>query len=50
MQRPFHADGNKRMAHAAMVTFLLLNRSDINALVDDEQERLMLELAAPPVA
>ena len=37
-------DGNKRVAHAAMATFLLLNGSEIDATVD-EQERLMLGLA-----
>jgi death-on-curing protein len=37
-------DGNKRVAHAAMETFLCLNGSELSATVD-EQERLMLELA-----
>jgi len=41
---PF-VDGNKRVAHAAMATFLLLNGADIEATVD-EQERLMLDLAS----
>jgi Fic/DOC family len=41
---PF-VDGNKRVAHAAMATFLLLNNADIAATVD-EQERLMLNLAS----
>lgn len=41
---PF-VDGNKRVAHAAMATFLLLNGGDIDATVD-EQEQLMLDLAA----
>jgi death on curing protein len=41
---PF-VDGNKRVAHAAMATMLLLNGFDITASVDD-QERLMLDLAA----
>jgi death-on-curing protein len=41
---PF-ADGNKRVGHAAMETFLVLNGSEIDAPVDD-QERLMLDLAA----
>jgi len=40
---PF-VDGNKRVAHAAMETFLWLNGSELNASVD-EQERLMLGLA-----
>ena len=38
-------DGNKRVAHAAMETFLVLNGAEIAASVDD-QERLMLDLAA----
>lgn len=41
---PF-VDGNKRVGHAAMETFLVLNASEIDAAVD-EQERLMLDLAA----
>ena len=41
---PF-VDGNKRVAHAAMETFLLLNGSEIQSTVD-EQERVMLGVAA----
>ena len=41
---PF-VDGNKRVGHAAMETFLVLNGAEIDAAVD-EQERLMLDLAA----
>ena len=41
---PF-VDGNKRLGHAAMETFLLLNGSEIDASVD-EQERLMLDLTS----
>jgi death-on-curing protein len=41
---PF-VDGNKRVGHAAMETFLVLNRTEMDAPVDD-QERLMLDLAA----
>ena len=37
-------DGNKRIGHAAMEVFLLLNDHEIEASVD-EQERLMLDLA-----
>jgi death-on-curing protein len=37
-------DGNKRIAHAAMETFLLLNGMEIQANVD-EQEKLMFNLA-----
>lgn len=38
-------DGNKRIAHAAMEVFLMLNGYETVALVD-EQEELMLDLAA----
>jgi death-on-curing protein len=38
-------DGNKRVGHAAMETFLLLNGTEVSADVD-EQERIMLALAA----
>ncbi len=41
---PF-VDGNKRLGHAAMETFLVLNGTEMDAPVDD-QERLMLDLAA----
>lgn len=44
MNHPF-LDGNKRVAHAAMEAFLMLNGFEIVAVVDD-QERLMLDLAA----
>ena len=44
LNHPF-LDGNKRVAHAAMEAFLILNGSEIAASVD-EQERLMLDLAA----
>ena len=38
-------DGNKRIGHAAMEVFLLLNGHEIASTVDD-QERLFLSLAA----
>nr|WP_022836264.1 type II toxin-antitoxin system death-on-curing family toxin [Salisaeta longa] len=38
-------DGNKRVAHAAMEVFLVLNGYEIEAPVD-EQERTLLSLAA----
>lgn len=41
---PF-VDGNKRLAHAATETFLILNGKEIDAPVD-EQERVMLNLAS----
>jgi death-on-curing protein len=41
---PF-VDGNKRVGHAAMETFLVLNGVEVDAPVDD-QERVMLDLAA----
>ena len=44
MNHPF-VDGNKRVGHAAMETFLILNGYEIIAGVD-EQESLMLNLAA----
>ena len=44
MNHPF-VDGNKRIGHAAMETFLVLNGYEIVASTD-EQERVMLELAA----
>lgn len=44
MNHPF-IDGNKRVGHAAMETFLLLNGFEINSEVD-EQEKIILSLAA----
>jgi death on curing protein len=44
MNHPF-VDGNKRAGHAAMEIFLVLNRLEIKAAVD-EQERVILALAA----
>ena len=44
MNHPF-VDGNKRIGHAAMETFLLLNGHEIECDVD-EQERVILQLAA----
>ncbi len=41
---PF-VDGNKRVGHAAMETFLVVNGAEIDAGLD-EQERIMLDLAA----
>jgi death on curing protein len=38
-------DGNKRVGHAAMETFLFLNGYEIKASVD-EQERIILHLTA----
>jgi death-on-curing protein len=38
-------DGNKRIGHAAMETFLLLNGHEIECAVD-EQERVILQLAS----
>jgi death-on-curing protein len=40
---PF-VDGNKRIGHAAMETFLVLNGNEIDAPTDAE-ERIMLDLA-----
>jgi len=44
MNHPF-VDGNKRIGHAAMETFMLLNGREIECDVD-EQERVILQLAA----
>jgi len=44
MNHPF-VDGYKRVGHAAMETFLVLNGYEIIANVDD-QEKVMLELAS----
>lgn len=44
MNHPF-VDGNKRIGHAAMETFLVLNGYEIDAAVD-EQERIVLQVAA----
>jgi len=44
MNHPF-VDGNKRVGHAAMETFLFLNESEIDCSID-EQERTILDLAA----
>ncbi len=44
LNHPF-VDGNKRVAHAAMEVFLLLNGRELLGTID-EHERLMLELAA----
>lgn len=41
---PF-VDGNKRIGHAAMETFLLLNGYEIEAPVD-EQEQIILQVAS----
>jgi death-on-curing protein len=41
---PF-VDGNKRVGHAAMETFLVLNGAEVDAGLGD-QERVMLDLAA----
>jgi death-on-curing protein len=43
MNHPF-VDGNKRIGHAAMETFLMLNGFEIEASVD-EQEKIILNLA-----
>ncbi|MDF0643352.1 MAG: type II toxin-antitoxin system death-on-curing family toxin [Nitrospira sp.] len=44
LNHPF-IDGNKRIGHAAMETFLMINGYELGAPVD-EQERVMLDLAA----
>ncbi len=47
MNHPF-VDGNKRVGHAAMETFLVLNGHELNAPVD-EQEQVILQLAASTI-
>jgi death-on-curing protein len=44
LNHPF-VDGNKRIGHAAMEVFLMVNGHELRASVD-EQERVMLDLAA----
>ncbi|WP_165230573.1 type II toxin-antitoxin system death-on-curing family toxin [Aquisphaera insulae] len=44
MNHPF-VDGNKRIGHAAMETFLVMNGFEIVASID-EQERIVLDVAA----
>ena len=44
MNHPF-VDGNKRIGHAAMETFLMLNGYHVEARVDD-QEQMFLNVAA----
>jgi death-on-curing protein len=44
LNHPF-VDGNKRVGHAAMETFLVLNHREIKTDVG-ESERLMLDIAA----
>ena len=48
MNHPF-VDGNKRVAHAAMETLLVLNGAELFAGLE-EQEQLMLGLAAGQVS
>jgi death-on-curing protein len=44
MNHPY-IDGNKRVGHASMETFLILNGYEIISSID-EQEHVMIELAA----
>jgi death-on-curing protein len=48
MNHPF-ADGNKRVGHAALETFLVLNGHELDAPVD-EQEQVILRLAAGDIS
>ena len=45
---PF-VDGNKRIGHAAMEVFLLLNGHEVDASVD-EQEQIIIEVASGTVS
>jgi death-on-curing protein len=47
LNHPF-VDGNKRIGHAAMETFLMVNGHELHASLD-EQERVMLDLAGRAV-
>lgn len=49
IQNHAFVDGNKRVAHAAMETFLVLNGNEIVATTED-QERLILDLASGQVS
>ncbi|GIK36450.1 MAG: death-on-curing protein [Chloroflexota bacterium] len=42
-------DGNKRIGHAAMETFLILNGYEIQASID-EQEKVILQVASGEIA
>lgn len=48
MNHPF-IDGNKRIGHAAMEVFLILNGLEVSSTVD-EQEQIILNLAAGKLA
>ena len=48
MNHPF-TDGNKRIGHAAMETFLVLNGAEINASEQD-QEQIVLGVAASEIS
>jgi death-on-curing protein len=48
MNHPF-VDGNKRIGHAAMEAFLIINGDEIFASVDD-QESIILQLAAGKIS
>ena len=45
IQNHVFLDGNKRIGHAAMETFLILNGYDLVAHID-EQERIVLDVAS----
>lgn len=45
---PF-VDGNKRVGHAAMEVFLLLNGNELDASVD-EQEKIIIEVASGKIS
>jgi len=49
IQNHAFVDGNKRVAHAAMETFLVLNGNEIMATTE-QQERLILDLASGQVS
>jgi death-on-curing protein len=47
MNHPF-TDGNKRIGHAVMETFLVINGKEIKATID-EQEKIILGLASKKI-
>src|SRR5690348_2906820 len=49
IQNHAFVDGNKRIGHAAMEVFLLLNGYEINSSVDD-QEKIIIDVASGKVS
>ena len=49
IQNHAFVDGNKRIGHAAMEVFLLLNGYEINSSIDD-QEKIIIDVASGKVS